>query len=239
MRAMILSDLLTVRNMLLQLLGICIVVGLVMCYAMETVAGGMTAIAAMTPFTYLFSLAALDEQNGWERFRLALPISRRHVVFGRYVSLFVVAIGAALFAVALGLAVSVVAEALADGQPDSVLTALSFTENPPLALLGSTCLGVLVIFVGTTVALPLIARFGMTRAVRIAPLVVIFALALGIGLFGDNVPLIGFFSDIDAWIAAGDYAKIAGAVGIVFAATMALYAASALLSAKLYESREF
>ena len=85
MKAMIVSDFAVLRSVLLQLLGICLVVALFMGYVMGAV-DTAAAIAAMVPFTGLFSLAAYDEQNNWERFRLTLPLTRRQVVFGRYAS---------------------------------------------------------------------------------------------------------------------------------------------------------
>ncbi|MEI3548858.1 MAG: ABC-2 transporter permease [Adlercreutzia sp.] len=87
MKAMIVSDFAVLRSAILQLLGICAIIALFMGYAMGTLVGGAAAIAAMPPFMLLFSLAATDEQNNWERFRLTLPLTRRQVVFGRYASL--------------------------------------------------------------------------------------------------------------------------------------------------------
>ena len=86
MKAMIVSDFAVLRSALLQLLGICAIIALFMGYVMGAV-GTAAAIAAMVPFMGLFSLAAYDEQNNWERFRLTLPLTRRQVVFGRYASI--------------------------------------------------------------------------------------------------------------------------------------------------------
>ena len=72
MKTMIVSDFATLRPTLVQLVGICTVVALFMGYATGAVASGAAAVAAMTPFMLLFSLAAIDEQGGWERFRLPL-----------------------------------------------------------------------------------------------------------------------------------------------------------------------
>lgn len=57
MKAMIVSDFAVLRSVLLQLLGICLVIALFMGYVMGAV-GTAAAIAAMVPFTGLFSLAA-------------------------------------------------------------------------------------------------------------------------------------------------------------------------------------
>lgn len=99
MKAMIVSDFAVLRSVLLQLLGICLVIALFMGYVMGAV-GTAAAIAAMVPFTGLFSLAAYDEQNNWERFRLTLPLTRRQVVFGRYASIALLTVGSRAFLVA-------------------------------------------------------------------------------------------------------------------------------------------
>ena len=79
MKAIIVSDFAVLRSALLQLLGICLVIALFMGYVMGAV-DTAAAIAAMIPFTGLFSLAAYDEQNNWERFRLTLPLTRRQAL---------------------------------------------------------------------------------------------------------------------------------------------------------------
>ena len=47
-------------------------------------AAGAFAISAMSPIMAMTSLAGLDNQNGWERYRAALPISRKGIVSARY-----------------------------------------------------------------------------------------------------------------------------------------------------------
>lgn len=100
MKAMIVSDFAVLRSALLQLLGICAIIALFMGYVMGAV-GTAAAIAAMVPFMGLFSLAAYDEQNNWERFRLTLPLTRRQVVFGRYASIALLTVGSLALALAL------------------------------------------------------------------------------------------------------------------------------------------
>lgn len=74
-------------------------------YVMGAV-GTAAAIAAMVPFTGLFSLAAYDEQNNWELFRLTLPLTRRQVVFGRYASIALLTVGSLALALVLGLGIA-------------------------------------------------------------------------------------------------------------------------------------
>ena len=148
MKAMIVSDFAVLRSALLQLLGICAIIALFMGYAMGAV-DTAAAIAAMVPFMGLFSLAAYDEQNNWERFRLTLPLTRRQVVFGRYASIALLTVGSLALALVLGLGIAALAGLLpAQWLPES----LSPAENTPEMIVGSTIGGVSVVAIAMAVA---------------------------------------------------------------------------------------
>ncbi|MCI8468514.1 MAG: ABC-2 transporter permease [Eggerthellaceae bacterium] len=235
MKTMILSDLIIMRDSLLQLLGICVVVGAVLSAAMESVVSMAAMLTVMLPFLYLTSVSAYDEMGRWELFRLTLPLSRRQVVMGRYASLLVVTAGAAAFALVLSAVVlAVCAAVLGDAAP----AGLTLAENAPFALVGSTALSACVLLLASAVALPLIMRFGMTRWTRLAPVAVVLVLAAGVWLLGDGMPASGALDGVVAWLEAGDGANLALACGIVLVAALALYAASSLLATRLYEARE-
>ena len=230
MKTMIVSDFAALRSALLQLVGICLVVSLFMSYVMGAV-GTSAAIGAMIPFMCLFSLAALDEQNGWERFRL----TRRQVVFGRYASVAIATVLAFVFSLALSFALLAVMGLLpAAWVPESLAPA----ENPPAAIVGATAGSVGIVMIAMVVALPLIMRFGMTKAARIVPLVVVIVIAGCVSFFdADYLFANGLVSDLVAWLDTGSNYLVAA--GATLAAVAILYIASAFLSAKLYEGREF
>lgn len=234
MKTMIVSDFAALRSALLQLLGICLVIGLFMSYTMGGV-GTSAAIGAMVPFMCLFSLAAVDEQNGWERFRLTLPITRRQVVFGRYASVAIATVFALVLALGLAfLLLAVVSLLPAAWVPESLAPA----ENPPAAIVGSTAGSVGIIMVAMAVALPLIMRFGMTKAARIVPLIVVVVIAGCVSFFdADFLFANGMVRDLVTWLDTGSNYLVA-AVGTLAAAAV-LYGASAPIAAKLYERREF
>ena len=229
MKAMIVSDFAVLRSVLLQLLGICLVIALFMGYVMGAV-GTASAIAAMVPFTGLFSLAAYDEQNNWERFRLTLPLTRRQVVFGRYASIALLTVGSLALALVLGLGIAALAGLLpAEWLPES----LSPSENTPEMIVGSTVGGVSVVAIAMAVAMPVITRFGMTKAARIVPIIVVLIVAF----FGNGVQLTGALADLVQWLDTGhNYLFLAAALAVVVAL---IYVASAFVAAKLYEKREF
>ena len=107
MKAMVFSDLVTMKRNLLQLMGICVFVALFISVGTETLAATGACISAMIPIMYLFSIAAYDEMNKWEVFRLTLPLSRMQVVAGRYVSFLLVALVSCVAGIALCLLLAV------------------------------------------------------------------------------------------------------------------------------------
>ena len=119
------------------------------------------------------------------------------MVFGRYASLAIVAIGTIAFALALSfLLLGVISWVPAGVLPEGLTPA----ENPPAALVGSVVGAVGVITLGMAVTLPLIMRFGMTRATRFVPVVVVIALALGIGFFDAGIQPTGVLADLVQWL---------------------------------------
>ena len=234
MKTMIVADFSTMRSALLQLVGISLIIALFMGVIADTVVGPVAVIISMMPFMFLFSLAAVDEQNGWERFRLTMPITRRQVVFGRYASIALLTVATALFGLLLAAVIIGVATALPAGTAPAGLTA---EANPPAMIVGAAVGSVVVIAVGSSVALPLITRFGMTRGARIVPLVVVMAMVTAIGIIGDGAAIDSALAGLVQWLDTGNnYLLLAVAMLLVVAA---IYIASAFLSAKLYEGREF
>lgn len=234
MKTMIVADFAAMRSALLQLVGISLIIALFMGVVADTVVGPVAVIISMMPFMFLFSLATVDEQNGWERFRLTMPITRRQVVFGRYASLALLTVATALFGLLLAAVIIGVATALPAGTAPAGLTA---EANPPAMIVGAAVGTVVVIAVGSSVALPLITRFGMTRSARIVPLVVVMAMVTAIGIIGDGASIDSALAGLAQWLGTGNnYLLLAATTLIVVAA---IYVASAFLSAKLYEGREF
>lgn len=92
MKAMIFSDLITSKNVAVQLLLVSVVICGFLAWGTNETIVGTAAMATMTPMMYLFSIFAYDEMNGWERFRLTLPITKRQVAYGRYISMLIIAV---------------------------------------------------------------------------------------------------------------------------------------------------
>lgn len=231
MKAMVLSDLITFRSSALALLGVTLLVAVFIAIPTGTLYGAIGACAAMVPFIYLFSISAYDEQHGWERYRLTLPISRRQVAYGRYASTLVVCACSLVVAVALGLAVGLVADAL----PESIVPeGLRLSNAGAGEIIGTALLTQTVILLVITLTLPLILRNGMTKSMRIAPMVLIFVISGGVVLLS-NLPIV---DQIEAFVSGLGSFGMGALVAAIAVAVLVLYGLSSLIAARFYEHRE-
>ncbi|MEI3377155.1 MAG: ABC-2 transporter permease [Coriobacteriales bacterium] len=231
MKAMVFSDLITSKGSALALLGITALVAVFISIPTGTLYGTIGACAAMIPFIYLFTICAYDELNGWERYRLTLPISRRQVVYGRYASMLIICACSLVLAVALGLAIGLVAELL----PESIVPdGLRLSNIGVGEVVGTALLTQVVILLVATLTLPFIMRYGMTKATRIAPMLLIFVISGGMVLLS-NTPIAvhaeAFLGGLEMW----GMVLLAAVIVVV---VLGLYALSALIAAHLYEHRE-
>ena len=228
MKTMVLSDLLTVRLYLVQMLLTSIVVGVVIAWGMGNAYTTIPCIVATNAFGIGFSLLALDEHKGWDGFRVVLPLTRAQIVHGRYVSLLLVA----LYSTVVGCVVfgAVMAAAwLAPGI--SVLSALRAPFDLGLFAV-MCCAGLTVAFVTLAVSAPLSLYFGMTKALRFLGMaMVLFFVVITIAFAQVDL------SFADAVLASenGSVVLFAGIAGIA----LVLYALSAAIASVLYRKREF
>lgn len=228
MKAMVFSDLITARNSFGALLGITLFVSAFIAVGTDTLIAAVACMGAMVPFMYLFSISAYDEQGGWEQFRLTLPLTRRQVAYGRYASMLALTGCAMVLALAAGLLIGAVAGALPAGMvPEGLLLGVT---TPEMLVVAVVAVG-LIILLSAAVTLPLIMRFGMTKGTRLVPVVMLLALSAVAGLLGTGVDAIG----LDAVLTSGNIMAVMAVAAVV---TLALYGASALLAAQLYERRE-
>lgn len=239
MRAMIASDFVTMKGSFGQFALICAIVAVVMVVMSGSLVVSIAAICAMVPLMYAFTISAYDELNGWERFRLTLPISRAQVAYGRYASVFAMVVicdvAAALFSL-------VVMGVMSVAPPDMQVLGLMASENPPSVIFGViSCASALILFVAA-LTLPLFMRFGMTKGTRLVPVILVLLLALGPWLASESglltMSLPGGLGTLEEM-----FAHIGGpfvVVGIIIAsAAVVVFFLSALLSARLYRARQF
>lgn len=233
MKAMLISDLIIMRKYLIQQSAIGLVLGVVLAFVMENPFVITPLIGVMVAVTCAFTVLALDERNGWERYRLALPLSRANVVVGRYASLGI----ATLIGFAVGFVASIIVLAIASAPAAGTVGIERMLANHVLwgSLAIACACGLVIVSVMLSVMLPLALRFGMTKAVRFVPAIVIVAalIALAASQTGGAEGIVSFIDSVYRG-SIGIAGLVVGAVAIA----IALYAASAAIAAKLYEARE-
>ena len=229
MKAMIFSDLITSKNAFVQLLLISIVICGFLAWGTGEVIVGTAAMATMAPLMYLFSIFAYDEMNGWERFRMTLPLTKHQVAYGRYVSMLIVSVVSMLAAWLISFVFIAIIQAWG-----GLGTSAEFAApEPPLAVLDCGIAGFVFILLLAALTLPLLMRFGMNKATRLLPLLVVVMVVLAsvaIGNVSDGIDMVAvrtFLNDHTVAIAIG------GCVGSVV-----LYVVSAFIAARLYQARE-
>lgn len=241
MKAMISSDLITMKNSYAQLAIVSLIVAVAIAILSGSLVAGVAAVAITLPFMFVLSISAYDELNGWEQFRLTLPISRRQVAYGRYAStLIVTAIcdGAAIVFSAIFLAITTL---LGSGLPEGTIpTGLTLEGNMPQLIASVIVVGTLVVLLTASISMPAITRFGLTKGTRLLPVIIVLLLAGGIWLL-DSSMVQSVFPALEEslealWSPEGALGLAVG--GALLTAALVMYALSALLAARLYEKRE-
>ena len=195
MKTMVMFDLLTAWGFMKQQVVVSIVVALVFAGATDMPLGLIPCLALMFAYSVGFTLAAYDERNDWERFRLTLPLSRANVVQGRYATFVVMT----LVGFVLGMAVTAIVYGLSLALPQTELFAGLFEGMDWQIVLGMVAASIAFSLALWLVALPLVARFGMTKAVRYLPLAFIILLPIGTVLVQKAGPPPAFVLDLAAW----------------------------------------
>ena len=252
MKTMLLSDLIIMRRNLFQMFLTCFIIVIVISLAMNsTLAPIGSCFGAMIPLLYLFSLAAYDEMNDWQTFRLTLPATRREIIMGRYASLCVIALISIVIGVVVsylvGFVISIIGaqNAAEFGQAwnysspsGEFLSTLALTSNPPELIFGSSIAGAAMALLLSTITLPLVAKVGLTKSVRYVPVVGVIIFLIALVAFGEGGPLASYVPDVVQWLFADDSAVLI-LIGICLGVVLVLYVVSMFIAIKLYEQREF
>lgn len=220
MKTMLLIDLVTMRKNAVLMCLVLVVLGAFNAYILKDVTVFLLLCimcGMVSSYTYLLGVFSMEENNGWGQYRLALPLTRRQVVLGRYLSVLVSAVAAfALFSlIAYGV--------IATSQPLGLFP----SEMPPSSgLIMMTLYGMAALFAGASLLMPLVIWLGLNRGARVIALLLVMLPPLLLSAFGDTI--LGEFSS----------SLSTTAPVLLLAGSLVLYAASALLSVRLYEARE-
>lgn len=231
MKAMIMSDLLIAKKYLLQQLGIAIVVGIFICIMIGNLYVVAPAVGVMIPFSLTITILSLDERDNWQQFRLALPIARKDVIVGRYVSFALLS----LCGIAVGLLTTFIVIAAAQLMPNVPQLADLMVNFSWQAILFTCVAGLAMLLVMLSITMPVFSRFGMTKGVRYLPLLIIFGVFIAFSLDGNGPPA-DFLANINLLLETP-----LGTIGLaaaIFVIVAAVYAISATISTRLYAKRE-
>lgn len=221
MLASVKSELAIIRTMAPVLTVTIVFVCAFMCFGMGSYAGA-SAACAMVPILVMFSLLGYDDQNGWLRYRAALPLARRDIVVGRYLAIVVCSSVAsvALFAVTMACVLAFPALGIEMEQ----------TSTPEIfsACVASTAIALVLV----AIAQPFSIKFGGSKGVRYIGCALMF--------IGCLIYVASQFTMPELFTGLEDLVSQHPVVSLIALAvvSLAIYAASCMLSIRIFEKKD-
>lgn len=240
MKSAYLIEMTIFRDYAKQLIALGALVSLCIGVGMQTPLAMPATLTCMFFMMSAMGLAAYDQLNHWELFRLTLPLSRRDIVLGRYAA--IVTLG--LIGMAVGFAGALVSMACigAMGIGGEVGDAFAFEPGMLSVMAVVSCFTLLIGSVVASVVTPLYFRLGQTRATQILPTIIVLLFVIPVVILGNSGMLDGGIPGMELLSGALEALDTpAGmAVGCVILVVLSAVALciSAAVSLKLYEKRE-
>ena len=231
MNAVMWSDFITCKQMLKTQLLISAIIALAVSLPTGTVNVICPTVAVSMAVSTSVSVVALDERNGWEGFRACMPLSRADIMRGRMGFIALVSVVAVLMGLLLSFVIGAVMQAVG---PTFNIDPEGFAISG-LDLLFTVCATLCVLALSVGVTMPLVARYGMSNAMRVVGLVWVALFIVGF-IAIDRPPLgSALASGLDALMSSAPWL----ACLLVLAVAAAVYLVGSAVSAKLYQRREF
>lgn len=231
MKRAFMSELAIVRTLIPSIAGVNLFIFVVLTLANASdgdsgMSAGACAVSAMSPIMVMNSLAGFDNQNSWERYRAALPFSRKDIICARYLS--VIAFSAVMACAATLLSIVAIPLFNSAGIPSTGQTVFEIA----IASAASMLISLMMVFL----AQPLFFRFGHMEALRLS--VGLFAL-LGCG----TMAILSSSNPISIWLmsfagANPDPAVIGCLCAGIAVLAFVLFAISCTVSTKIYRARD-
>lgn len=231
MKRAFMSELAIVRTLIPSIagVGLFIFVALTLANASDGDSGmsaDACAVSAMSPILFMNSLAGYDNQNGWERYRATLPLSRKDIICARY--LCIVAFSAIMACAAVLLNIIALPILNSAGIPSTRQAVFEIA----IASVASMLISLMIVFL----AQPLFFRFGHMEALRLSA--GLFAL-LGCG----TMATLSSSNPISNWLmsiagANPDPAVLGCLCAGIAVLALALCAISCTVSTKVYRVRD-
>ncbi len=231
MKRAFMSELAIVRTLVPSIAGVGLFVFVVLTLANASdgdsgMSAGACAVSAMSPIMVMSSLAGFDIQNGWERYRATLSLSRKDIICARYLS--VIVFSALMACAATLLSIASIPLFNGAGIPSTGQTVFEIA----IASAASMLISLMMVFL----AQPLFFRFGHMEALRLS--VGLFAMlgCLAMATLSSSNP-------ISIWLmsfagANPDPAVIGCLCAGIAVLAFVLFAISCTVSTKIYRARD-
>lgn len=227
MKRAFMSELAIVRSLVPSIAGVGLFIFVVLTIANASdgdsgMSAGACAVSAMSPIMVMSSLAGFDNQNGWERYRATLPLSRKDIICARYLSIIV--FSAVMACAAALLCIVSIPLFNSAGIPSTRQIVFETT----IASAASMLISLMMVFL----AQPLFFRFGHMEALRLS--VALFALlgCLAMATLSSSNPISNGLMSIAG--ANPDSAVLGCLCAGIAVLALALCAISCTVSTKVY-----
>lgn len=231
MKRAFMSELAIVRSLVPSIAGVGLFIFVVSTLANASdgdsgMSAGACAVSAMSPIMVMSSLAGFDNQNGWERYRATLPLSRKDIICAHYLSIIV--FSAVMACAAALLCIVSIPLFNSAGIPSTRQIVFETT----IASAASMLISLMMVFL----AQPLFFRFGHMEALRLS--VALFALlgCLAMATLSSSNPISNGLMSIAG--ANPDSAVLGYLCAGIAALALALCAISCTVSTKVYRVRD-
>lgn len=231
MKRAFMSELAIVRTLVPSIAGVGLFIFVVLTLANASdgdsgMSAGACAVSAMSPIMVMSSLAGFDNQNGWERYRATLPLSRKDIICARYLSIIVFSAVMACAAVLL----SIIALPILNntGIPSTGQTIFEIA----IASVASMLISLMIVFL----AQPLFFRFGHMEALRLSAGLFALLGCLVMAALSSSNPISNWLMSIAG--ANPDSAVLGCLCAGIAVLALVLCALSCAISIKVYRARD-
>ena len=240
MKRAYLMELTIFRDYIRQLMGVGFFVAIFVSAGMGSIVAAPAILTMMFFMMGTMAAAAYDEQSGWGRFRLTMPVSRRDIVLGRYgviVTLGLVGLVAGWAACAVLLALSGVVD-LPFGLSQAIAFDQEMLQGAVFATAFCLALGALIAAIET----PIYFRFGQNKTTQWLPMITVLLfvgpmlIVNGTGILDSGAVHMETITRLLGFIETP--IGVAVCFGIAVAFAVVVLGISAAVSLKLYERRE-
>lgn len=231
MKRAFMSELAIVRTLVPSIAGVGLFIFVVLTLANASdgdsgMSAGACAVSAMSPIMVMSSLAGFDNQNGWERYRATLPLSRKDIICARYLSIIVFSAVMACAAVLLNIIALPILNNT--GIPSTGQTIFEIA----IASMASMLISLMIVFL----AQPLFFRFGHMEALRLSAGLFALLGCLVMAALSSSNPISNWLMSIAG--ANPDSAVLGCLCAGIAVLALVLCALSCAISIKVYRARD-